>query len=84
MAEKKPKTDIMKIVEWVLGVIFIVYGLISFAVNILGGLLLLVGGIFIIPQVRKFLDKQYNVKLYSWLKWVIFIILVGLGYSLVR
>jgi len=84
MAEK-PKTDIMKIVELVLGVVFILYGLISIIVgDILGGLLLLVGGVFIIPQVRKFLDKQYNVKLYSWLKWVIFIILVGLGYSLVR
>ncbi|MBW2977537.1 hypothetical protein KY331_01710 [Candidatus Woesearchaeota archaeon] len=83
MAEKS-KTDIMKIVEVVFGVIFIIYGLLSLAVNVLGGLLLLVGGIFIIPPVRKFIDKQYNVKLYSWLKWVIFIILVGLGYSLVR
>ena len=83
MAEK-PKTDVMKIVEVILGVIFIIYGLLSLAVNVLGGLLLLLGGVFIIPQVRKFIDKQYNVKLYSWLKWVIFIILVGLGYSLVR
>jgi len=78
------KQDIVKILEWFFGVVFILYGLFSFTLSIIGALFLLAGGIFILPPFRQFMDKKYNIKWYGWLKWIILIILVGLGYSFVK
>jgi uncharacterized membrane protein YjjP (DUF1212 family) len=79
--EKKP---IVPILEWIFGIIFIIYALFSFSASTAGAVLMLAGGIFILPAVRKLIDKKFNVKFYGWLKWVIFIVLVGLGAGLVR
>jgi hypothetical protein len=79
------KNDIVPTLEWVFGIVFILYGLLSFTVSIIGALLLILGGVFILPAVRvDLLNKKLNLNIHGFVKWVVFIIIVGLGASVVN
>jgi len=80
------KNDIVPTLEWVFGIVFIIYGVLSFAVSTLGALLLVLGGVFILPAVRvNLLNKKLKLEMIKgFVKWVIFIIIVGLGATVVN
>lgn len=80
---KKPKhIGLRYVLAWIFGVLFILVGAGSLANSIIGGLLIILGAVIILPPFGNFIEKKYHYHLSGWLKLVIFLVLVGIGISL--
>lgn len=80
--EDKVRTITIGIVlSWIIGVIFVLVSLLKLHTTFLGGLLIMLGGIVLLPPTNNILEKKFNIRLSSWLKIVIFVVLVGIGSS---
>lgn len=73
---------VLTLLAWTFGVLFIIAGAVSLINSIFGGLLILLGGVIILPPFGEFVEEKINVRLSGWLKFVLFLILVGIGLSL--
>jgi len=78
MAEKKEtKTIGVKLISaWIFSVLFIVAGIGAFTESVLSGIFMLLAGIIILPPFNKFLEKKYNLKITTWLKIIIVLVLL--------
>ena len=64
------------VLAWIFSVIFIVGGLTMFTESFLSGLLTLSAGALILPPLSKWVEEKYNLKVTSWLKVIIILILL--------
>lgn len=68
-----------KVVSWFFGVIFILGGLGATTQTLLGGLIMALVGVFLIPNVRQEMSERVDVNFSTWM--VVLIAIVGLGVS---
>lgn len=81
MAEKKEtKTIGVKLISaWIFSVLFIVGGIGILFSSFLSGIFTFMAGLILLPPFNKFLEKKYKLKITTWLK--ILIVLVLLVFS---
>jgi hypothetical protein len=80
--EKRRVIGIRYILGWVFGVLFILAGAVSLIDSVIGGIFVISGALLIFPPFGKFLEKRYNIVLSGWLKFIGFLILLGIGSSM--
>lgn len=68
-----------KISSWIFGLLFTLGGVGSMIEAPIGGLIMAVVGIFLIPNVRQKIDEKYDVSFSRWM--VVLITFIGLGAS---
>lgn len=73
--ENKP---VLLVLGWLIGAIFIIFGVMKFIESILGGVLIIIGALIIFPPFWRLL-KKFNIVMPAWLKAILFIILVSIG-----
>lgn len=80
--KKSKHIGVRFVLAWIFGVLFILVGAVSLADSVIGGLLIILGAIIILPPFGEFIEKKYHYHPSGWLKLVLFLILVGIGTSL--
>jgi len=68
-----------KVVSWTFGILFTLSGVGSMIESPIGGLIMAVTGIFLIPNVRQKIDQEYDLSFSRWM--VVLIAVIGLGAS---
>ena len=66
-----------KSIAWVFGILFILGGIGMMVDSILAGVITLLVGLFIIPNVRQEISDRYDIEFSTWM--VVIIAVVGLG-----
>ncbi|MCH8003012.1 MAG: hypothetical protein IH934_00135 [Nanoarchaeota archaeon] len=84
MTKEVRKIGVLFILSWIVGILFILAGAASLFDNIIGALLIILGGIIILPPFGDFIKKKYNVHLTGWLRFIVFLILISVGASLTQ
>ncbi len=80
MGKIKPKhIGVRFVLSWLFSVLFILIGALSMLDSILGGLLILIGAVIILPPFAEFVEKEYRLHLSGWLRLILFLVLVGIG-----
>lgn len=75
--KKETKTiGVKNIFAWIFSVLFIVAGIGMFVESFLSGFLMLLAGIIILPPFNKILEEKANLKLTTWLKVIIVLVLL--------
>jgi len=70
------------ILSWIVGVLFILAGIGAMVSNPIAGILILLGGLIMVPLLNEFLHKKYNVNLSGGVRFLIAIVLVGIGIAI--
>ena len=78
--EKVKKIGVRYILAWIFGVLFIISGASYLTKSILVGLIILLAGIIILPPFTDFIEKKFSIRLSGWLLFVVFLILLGIGF----
>lgn len=82
--QKEPKhITISLILGYIAGIISLLFGLTGLIKSFFGGLLLIIGGLIILPLSMRFIEKKLNIRLSKWLKVIAFIILFIMGMALI-
>lgn len=68
-----------RLASWIFGAIFIVGGLGAMTQSVIGGIVLALTGVFLVPNVREMISDQYDLNFSRWV--VVLIVLLGLGIS---
>ena len=77
MSKKEIKTIGAKhVFAWIFSIIFILAGIGTFTESILAGVFMLLAGIIILPPFNKMLEEKANLKLTTWLKIIIVLVLL--------
>lgn len=76
------KVGVLFILAWLFGILFILAGAMNFDKSVFGAILIILGGIIILPPFGEFIQKKFNFQLTGWLKFIVFLVLVGVGISL--
>lgn len=71
-----------KIASWTFGILFILAGLGTLTSSVPAGLVYLLTGLFLIPNVRQEIDERYDVAFSRWVVVIIAVIGMGLGGAL--
>jgi hypothetical protein len=61
----------MKTLKWIAGIFFLIGGIAMFTETIIGGLVGVLLGLFVLPPTHQFILKKTNLKLPRPVKWVI-------------
>ncbi|MBL7100950.1 MAG: zinc-ribbon domain-containing protein [Nanoarchaeota archaeon] len=78
------KITVRSILAWIFGILFILVGATSFSDSFFGGFLIVLGGLIILPPVGDMIRNKFHIELSGWLKFIAFLILVGIGISLTQ
>jgi hypothetical protein len=73
------KITVGKILSWIFGLLFTLGGVGSMVQSPIGGLIMAITGIFLIPNVRQKIDEEYDISFSRWM--VVLISVIGLGAS---
>ncbi|MBI2146293.1 DUF4352 domain-containing protein [Candidatus Woesearchaeota archaeon] len=76
------KIGVLFIVSWILGILFIFGGINGLVKGMFSNILIILGGIIILPPFGKFIQEKFNIQLTGWLKFALFLIMVTVGISL--
>lgn len=79
---KIKKVGVLLIASWIFGVLFIFGGVNTLFESVFGGILIILGGVMILPPFGEFIKEKFNFELTGWLKFVLFLVLVSIGVSL--
>ncbi len=77
------KITISGILAWIFGVFFLLGGLGGALENAVGGLLMIIGSLLILPPTNNMLKNNLNLELSGWLRFILFIFLIAIGMSMV-
>lgn len=75
------KITLKLILGWIFGLLFVLVGVASFSESFFGGLLIIMGGLVILPPVGHIIKNRFHLELSVWLKLIAFLILIIIGIS---
>src|SRR3989344_7028386 len=80
--EKPKQITLSLVLGYIIGIVTLSIGLAVIVLSFLGGLLIMVGGLIVLPPSIKYIEKKFNIHLSIWLKIVAFLVLFIIGMSL--
>ncbi|MDO8511384.1 MAG: hypothetical protein Q7S55_04420 [Nanoarchaeota archaeon] len=84
---KEQKKETIKIglgliLGWVFGAMVIIAGLFGLTDNVIGGLLIILSGVILLPRTHDFIKDKFHLEFSGWLRIVVFVVLFIVGISL--
>ena len=76
------KVGIWLVLAWIVGSLSILAGIGLLVTNILAGLLIGLGGLILLPPLGNLVKEKFNIEISGWLKFILFLVLLGIGSSI--
>jgi len=81
-AKKVTKITVSGILAWIIGVLIVLAGLGQALNSLVGGLLMVLGGLILLPPTNNLLREKLKIELSGWIRVILFLILLAIGMSM--